>query len=61
MLADNNVKDKDNLYVITVETGLKFGAGTGAKVGLTLYGIYGDTGYRRLKTNNDNRVMYMCT
>ena len=36
-------------YIITVETGLKRGAGTTSKVWFTMYGSHGDTGIRALE------------
>ena len=42
-------------YIITVETGLKRGAGTTSKVWFTLYGSHGDTGMRALE-GSDTQV-----
>ena len=45
---EDNIPTDETTYLISVETGLKSGAGTKSGVWFVLFGRYGDTGVRAL-------------
>ena len=56
-LCDNAGEGDLRGYLVTVETGYKIGAGTSAKVNFVLSGHLGNSGVRRLASEEDTVCM----